>query len=389
MGKNRAKDQKKKVAFLSGTRADFGKIKPLIGKLIADGGFDVHIFATGMHMDSRYGSTVEEIEKAGFPNIYKFINYTGASTLDSVMGNTVLGFGTFVRQVKPDLIVVHGDRSEAMAGALVGALNNILVTHIEGGEVSGTVDEIIRHAVSKLSHAHFVANAEAKKRLVQMGEDDASVFVVGSPDLDVMKSEELPDIEEVRRNYSIPFTEYGIVLFHPVTTETQSLLKQTEELALALQKSAFNYVVIYPNNDPGTDIIQSVYEEKLREDARFALYPSMRFEYFLSLLKHAHFIIGNSSSGVREAPFYGVPVINIGSRQKNRAKASAKKGIFDVGQGHADILKHIQKFTEKKVRFEPSSGFGSGGSADTFLKILKDKKIWDTSIQKQFLDIQF
>ena len=112
MGKN----TKKKVAFLTGTRADFGKIKPLIGRVVADGNFDVHIFATGMHMDSKYGSTVEEIEKTGFPNIYKFINYTGSSTLDAIMGNTVLGFGNFVRQVEPDLIVVHGDRSEAMAG---------------------------------------------------------------------------------------------------------------------------------------------------------------------------------------------------------------------------------------------------------------------------------
>ena len=157
----------------------------------------------------------------------------------------------------------------------------------------------------------------------------------------------------------------------------------------SLVASERNFVVIYPNNDPGTDIILGVYEEKLRGNKRFALFPSMRFEYFLSLLKHANFIIGNSSSGVREAPFYGVPVINVGSRQKNRAKAKMGQGIFNTGYVEADILKFIQKFSKKKVRFEPTNGFGSGGSADNFLAILKGKRIWNTSIQKQFLDITF
>lgn len=388
MAKPRKEKAKKKIAFLTGTRADFGKIKPLIAKLHADGSFDVHIFATGMHMDSKYGSTVEEIEKAGFPNIFKFINYTGATTLDLVMGNTVLGFGNFVRQVQPDLIVVHGDRSEAMAGALVGALNNILVTHIEGGEVSGTVDEIIRHAVSKLSHTHFVANIGAQKRLLQMGERSESVYVTGSPDLDVMKSDELPDLDEVRGKYHIPFEKYGIILFHPVTTE-EGLLKKTENLCDALLESKCNYVVIYPNNDPGTDVILSVYEDKLANDRRFVLFPSMRFEYFLSLLKHAHFIVGNSSSGVREAPFYGVPAINIGSRQKNRGNAKKEEGVFDVGHDKASILKLVKQFSKKKTRFEPTNEFGNGDSAENFLKILKGGKLWGTSIQKQFLDIKF
>ena len=157
----------------------------------------------------------------------------------------------------------------------------------------------------------------------------------------------------------------------------------------ALQASKFNYVVIYPNNDPGTDVILSVYEEKLRRDKHFALYPSMRFEYFLSLLKHAHFIIGNSSSGVREAPFYGLTVINVGSRQKNRVKAKEGGGIFDVGHASAEILSHILKFSKKRVRFESTNGFGSGGSADNFMKILKDGRLWNIGIQKQFLDITF
>ncbi len=161
---------KKKISFLTGTRADFGKIKSLIEILRLNEQFDVHIFATGMHMEVKYGYTVLEIEKCGYDNIYKYINQINGAAMDITLSKTIEGFANYVHLIKPDLIVVHGDRIEALAGATVGALNNILVAHIEGGELSGTVDELIRHAVSKLSHTHFVANEEAKKRLQQMGE---------------------------------------------------------------------------------------------------------------------------------------------------------------------------------------------------------------------------
>ncbi|MDP3935200.1 MAG: UDP-N-acetylglucosamine 2-epimerase, partial [Candidatus Giovannonibacteria bacterium] len=314
------KNNVKKIVFLTGTRADFGKIRSLISKLNEDGHFATHIFATGMHMDSKYGSTVNEIEKFGFPNIYKFINYAGPSTLDAIFANTVSGFGNFVRETKPDMIVVHGDRSEALAGALVGSMNNILVAHIEGGELSGTIDEMIRHAVSKVSHLHFVANEEAKKRLIQMGEKEDTIFVIGSPDLDIMRSENLPTLSEMKKTFDVPFDKYGIFIFHPFSAEMGGLLKSVEIVVDALIESKFNYVAVYPNNDPGTDIILDIYKKKLFNSKRFIIHPSMRFEHFLTLLKNANFIIGNSSAGIREAPFYGVPAINIGGRQSNRVR---------------------------------------------------------------------
>src|SRR5215831_7001960 len=178
----------KKIVFLTGTRADFGKMKSLIEVMRKNISFEVHIFATGMHMDNKYGYTVHEIEKCGYNNIYKYINHDNESMMDITLSRTVEGLANYVRMIIPDLIIVHGDRIEALAGAIVGALNNILVAHFEGGELSGTVDELIRHAVSKLSHTHFVANEEAKKRLIQMGELEESVFVIGSPDMDVMLS---------------------------------------------------------------------------------------------------------------------------------------------------------------------------------------------------------
>jgi UDP-N-acetylglucosamine 2-epimerase (hydrolysing) len=174
----------KKIVFLTGTRADFGKLKSLIE--ISNKNFEVHLFATGMHMDKKYGYTVKEIEKCGYKNIFKFINHDASSMMDITLSRTIEGFANYIHLFQPDLIIIHGDRIEALAGATVGALNNILVAHIEGGEVSGTVDELIRHAVSKLSHIHLVANDEAKNRLLQMGERNESIYVIGSPDMDAM-----------------------------------------------------------------------------------------------------------------------------------------------------------------------------------------------------------
>ncbi|MDD1422367.1 UDP-N-acetylglucosamine 2-epimerase, partial [Dolichospermum sp. ST_sed1] len=153
---------KKKIIFLSGTRADFGKLKSLIKIAESNDAFEVYIFATGMHMSAKYGSTVDEIYKAGFKNIFAYIN--SDNQMDRILARTIDGLSRYVGEINPDMIVVHGDRVEALAGAIVGSLNNILVAHIEGGEVSGTIDELLRHSITKLSHIHFVSNEEAKKR---------------------------------------------------------------------------------------------------------------------------------------------------------------------------------------------------------------------------------
>jgi UDP-N-acetylglucosamine 2-epimerase (hydrolysing) len=139
--------------------------------------------------------------------------------MDLTLAKTIEGFSSYCKKINPDLIVIHGDRVETLAGAIVGSLNNILVAHIEGGELSGTVDELIRHSVTKLSHIHFVSNDEAAKRLLQMGEIKSSIFTIGSPDIDIMFSNDLPTLEEAKAYYEIPFKQFGVVMFHPVTTE--------------------------------------------------------------------------------------------------------------------------------------------------------------------------
>lgn len=371
---------KRKIVFLTGTRADFGKLKSLMVMLQEDDQFEVNVFVTGMHMLSKYGATWEEVLKAGLTNRYHFINQNENDSMDHILAKTVSGFSDYVKEARPDLIVVHGDRLEALAGAIVGAFNNIRVAHIEGGEISGTIDEIIRHSVSKMSHLHFVANESARRRLLQLGEHEEAIHVIGSPDIDLMNSDALPSLREVENYYELPFSEYGILIFHPVTTERDQVLSQTSVVIDAVLASGENFVVLFPNNDPGSDVILREYERFQGVD-RIALFPSMRFEYFLTLLKNARFILGNSSAGVREAPHYGIPTINLGSRQLNRVFTPS---VINVPLSKDRITEAISQALTQSI--EPVELFGSGNSSKEFQRVLMDPKTWAIDIQKYFND---
>jgi len=371
----------RKILVLTGTRADFGKLKPLMLELENSPDIALDVFVTGMHMLSKYGSTHEEVDRSGFCNIYRFINQNSTDTMDQVLAKTIIGLSDYTRESRPDLILFHGDRVEALAAAIVGSMNNILTGHIEGGEVSGTIDESIRHSTTKLSNLHFVANEEAQKRLIQLGEEPKNIFIIGSPDVDIMNSNNLPSIEQVKEHYEIPFDYYSLVLFHSVTTELDSLADDVAKLVNALIQSDKNYVVVYPNNDAGTDFIFEEYK-KLFNRCNFKLYPSMRFESYLTLLRNADFIIGNSSAGVREAPHYGIPCINLGSRQKGRARSPL---IINSEFDETLILQAIQKTLD--VDRVAESKFGDGLAAERFKKIVLGDVFWFTSTQKCFTDL--
>tara|TARA_B110000305_G_scaffold236448_1_gene297845 strand:- start:1140 stop:2282 length:1143 start_codon:yes stop_codon:yes gene_type:complete len=376
---------KKKLVFLSGTRADFGKLKSLINICNASKLFDVHIFVTGMHLDKKFGYTVDEIRKEGYKNISTFKNYTSSSRMDIILSNTIKGFSEYICNLKPDLIVVHGDRVEALAGAISGSLNNFLVSHIEGGEISGTIDELIRHAVTKMSHVHFVSNHDAANRLIQLGELPESIHTIGSPDLDLMDPSRIPKLDLVKQYYEIPFDEFSIAMFHPVTTEENQISKNIKEFVGALTHSKKNYVLIFPNNDLGSDLIIQAYL-KLKKNKSFKIFPSLRFEYFLTLLSHCDFIIGNSSAGIREAPFYNIPSIDIGTRQQNRSQNNL---IIHSDYKKEKIIKAIDAAVTMKSSAITQSieDFGRGDSDKRFITILKNKNIWMTSKQKQFQEI--
>lgn len=372
----------KKIVFLTGTRADFGKIKSLIQTLEEQQDFEAFVFVTGMHLQEIYGYTLIEIERCNFKNVFTFENHTHETTMDLTLAKTIEGLSNYCKTINPDMIVVHGDRVETLAGAIVGSLNNILVAHIEGGEVSGTVDELIRHSVSKLSHIHFVSNKQAAKRLLQMGEVKESIFTIGSPDIDIMFSNDLPSLETAKKYYEIPFDDYALVMFHPVTTEFNSMKEYAVTFVDCLLKDNRNYIVVFPNNDLGSQFIIDELK-RLEGNTRFRVFPSLRFEYFLTLLKNSQFIIGNSSAGIREAPYYGIPIINIGTRQQNRA---IHADIINVNYSKKDILEALSIIDSHKVQVSDND-FGEGNSNELFLQSLKKNDIWQLNHQKQFRDI--
>jgi len=373
---------KKRILFLTGTRADFGKIKSLIQILDSDVDFEVFVFVTGMHLQHEYGYTLLEIERCNFSNVHIFENFTHETTMDLTLAKTIEGLSGYIKEIDPDMIVVHGDRVETLAGGIVGSLNNILVAHIEGGEISGTVDELIRHSVSKLSHIHFVSNNEACKRLIQMGELENSIFEIGSPDIDLMLSPDLPDLNVVKEYYQIPFEHYAVAMFHPVTTEVLHIETYVKNFVDALLNDDHNYVVIYPNNDLGSKTILKEYK-RILDNNRFRIIPSLRFEYFLSLLKETQFIIGNSSAGIREAPYYKIPIINIGTRQQNRSQFA---DIIHVNYDTKSISKALDMVDDHQISYQQTS-YGKGNSAFEFLKSLKNSTLWEINHQKQFKDL--
>lgn len=371
----------KKILFVTGTRADYGKIKPLIKSIENSTRFEAYIFVSGMHLIEHLGNTYSEILKDQYRNVHVDFSQINSGIMSYDLGNVICNLTGYIRKVKPDMMIVHGDRVDALAGAIVGALNNIKVVHIEGGELSGTIDESIRHAITKFAHVHFVSNTEAKQRLIQLGESEDRIYVLGSPDIDIMLSDALPSIEEVKERYAIPYERYAIFMYHPVTTEFRQLPDKIKDVVSALLESKRNYVLVYPNNDLGSEIILNEYR-RLYKNEHFKLYPSLRFEYFLTLLKHADFIIGNSSAGVREAGIYGIPAIDIGTRQTGRYEV--KGNIQHTEEEPNQILSAIHQCEKHRV---VSYVYGRGNSTKRFMEILEDHKIWDFELQKNFIDL--
>ena len=372
----------KKIVFITGTRADYGKIKSILISLQKKKIYEVSLFVTGMHNLKTYGSTYDEIYKDKIKNITRFKNQNKNDAMDTVLSKTINGFKKYVNTKKPDLIIVHGDRVEALACAIVGAINNIKVGHIEGGEISGTIDGVLRHSISKLCNFHFVTNNSAKKRLIQIGEINSNIYTIGSPDVDLILRKDLPSLESVKRRYEIKFSNYAIGIFHPVTNEIHNLKKEINIFVNLIIKSKKNFILIYPNNDTGTNIILDEYRRIKSNTVK--IFPSIRFEYYLSLLKNSNFIIGNSSSGIMEAPYYGIPTIDLGNRQLNRAKLDS---ITNLSFNQKKIERYINYFSNKKIKYKKTLFFGKGNSSKKFIQILNKKNIWKSQSIKQFNEI--
>jgi UDP-N-acetylglucosamine 2-epimerase (hydrolysing) len=367
------------LLFVTGTRADFGKLEPLAA-VARDAGHRVAFFLTGMHMMDRYGLTKHEVHRLAGVQVHEFLNQRPGDPQDVILAKTILGFSDYVTEHRPDLIIVHGDRVEAMAGALVGATNYILTAHIEGGEVSGTIDEVFRHCNSKLAHVHFVSSDTAARRVVALGEPAGSVHVIGSPELDFHAGPSGVSLAEVKARYGIAFDDYAIAIFHPVTSEAADMAAQASALYGALAASGRQFVLIAPNNDPGSEAIFKVIEALPKD--RFRLIPSMRFAHFSELMKNAACMVGNSSAGVREAPFLGIPSLDVGTRQTNRAAAPSVQAC--LASDSAAIAGFLRDHWGRLV--PRHDGFGQGRAADRFVQVLSDDAFWTQGLQKSFQD---
>ena len=237
----------KKIVFVTGTRADFGKMSPLIIQA-ADLVSQVYVFVTGMHMLNKFGLTKEEVRNLENVDIYEFINQRSTDSHAQVLSKTISGFADFIEEIEPDLVFVHGDRVEALAVSLACTTEGVLVAHVEGGELSGTIDEIYRHAITKLSDFHFVSSEDAARRVTQLGEQPESIYVIGSPELDLHLMEPVP-IDTVKERYGIEFDEFGIFIFHPVFYERHVTSKYVKGILDGMVRSNKNFVFILPNND--------------------------------------------------------------------------------------------------------------------------------------------
>lgn len=369
----------KRLLFVTGTRADYGKLEPL-ALAATEVGQVVTFFVTGMHMMEKFGLTKTEVHRQSQFRVVEFTNQRDGDPQDIILAKTVIGFSDYLQEHRPDLVIIHGDRVEALACSLVCAINYIRCAHVEGGEVSGTIDELFRHCNTKLSSVHLVSSEQAKRRVLSMGESGANIHVIGSPELDIHMQPSGVSLDEVRARYEIPYAEYGICVFHPVTSEVDTIGRQAEALFGSLGRSGRCFVVIAPNNDPGSAAIFAAMENLPRD--RFRVLPSMRFRHFSELMKNAAVFVGNSSAGVREVPFLGIPSLDLGTRQSKRAMSE------NVVNCRAEDDAGIQDFLVNAwgKRMHRHGGFGSGNAAARFVELLTAGVFWATPLQKNFVD---
>lgn len=371
----------REVVFVTGTRADFGKMRDIMVAVQDSRLLSARVVVTGMHLLRRYGYTVREIERAGLRRLHLIPNQVDGEPMALVLANTVQALTRLVHEERPAAIVVQGDRVEALAGALVGSLTNVRVIHVEGGELSGTIDDTIRHSISKHAHVHLVANEGARERLLQLGEEPDRIFVVGSPEVDVLTSPDAPTLDMVRARYDIRFPTFGVLALHPVTTELEHTARHAAEVVDAVLADGGNWVVIDPNNDEGCDRIRHQLDRLT--GPRFVRLPSMRFEFYVTLMRHADVLLGNSSSGVREAPVLGTPSVNVGTRQRRRSTAASVRHV----PAEKTAMLAAMRTARALGRHPSDTGFGEPGASRRIVALLEGEEIWRTSLYKEFVEV--
>lgn len=332
----------RKVLYVSGTRADFGLICSTLQKAAADPRLQVGVCVTGMHLQPRYGETFKEIEAAGLPIVARIpVNIDGSdgAAMARALAEELAGLVDVFSTEQPDIVLLLGDRGEMLAGALAALHLNIPLVHLHGGELSGTVDEPIRHAISKLSHYHFPATQGARERLIRMGELPERIFVTGAPGLDGISAGKQigRDTLFVEHGFS-PSRPLALLLFHPVVQEARMAGEQTRQILAALDATGCQVLALMPNADAGGIQVSIALEKWAAGRSGTSLRKHLPRPDYLTWLANADLLIGNSSSGIIEAASFGIPVINVGSRQEGRERSG---NVLDVGHSSAELVTAI------------------------------------------------
>lgn len=375
-----------KLLFFTGSRSEWGYIRPIL-HLCKKKKIPYKICCTNMHLLKRFGSSIDEIKKDGFQvedEIYMSLDGYNSYTMTKSLGILMSSFTDVIHRIKPDWLILAGDRGETLAASIVGAYTNTPIAHIQAGEVSGNIDGMARHAIGKFVNLHLASNDDACKRLIKLGEEKFRVKNVGAPQLDEFSDKNLNKIDTnfLKKKYSLnDFKSYILVVFHPVTEDLKNLRKQITTTIRYLKKSNYKKVIILPNNDAGSDIVKDViYNYRDSNDIIFDNLP--RYEY-LAFLKNCKFLVGNSSSGIIEAASFKKPVINIGRRQNKRLKTFNVISINKVTD--KKLHEQIKKITSKKFQAKLNkvkNPYGDGKSAKRIIDLLQKTKINEKLLQK-------
>jgi len=384
------------VCIVTGTRAEYGLLQPLIKKLNDDDALNLQLVVTGSHLCADFGNTQTEIEASGIPIKAKiYISLVGDTKVDMIkaIAEAMSSFANYFSANRPDLLVVLGDRYEIFAASTAAAMLGIPIAHIHGGETTeGAVDEFLRHSISKMSTIHFTACEQYKKRVIQLGESPERVFNVGA--LGVENIMNLPEIP-IRKlsdylKMNIDGRPYGLVIFHPVTQEQGTGEKQVKELIKALDVFIdMNFIIIKSNADAGGRLINHIWEEEAKKHNNWVLVSSMQSQYYLTALKHAAVMIGNSSSGIIEAPSLHTPSVNIGDRQKGRLMADSIICCEPCSEKIIMAIKKAMTPEFMKIAIETENPYGSGNTSGKILNLIKEFLLCNKiDTKKKFYDVR-
>lgn len=382
----------RKICVVTGTRAEFGLLRWLMADILKEDELDLQIIATGSHLSPEFGLTFKEIETYGFSideKVEMLLSADSASGITKSMGLGLIGFADAYARLAPDIIVVLGDRFEIFAAAAAALIAGIPVAHLHGGETTeGAFDESIRHSVTKMSHLHFVAAEDYRRRVIQLGELPERVFLVGGLGIDAIKRTTLLDRDELEKSIGFKFLEKNLLItFHPVTLESEKSSGQMADLLAALSGlSDTGLIFTMPNADTGGRELSAMVRNFVKNHPNSCVHDSLGQLRYLSCLQYVDGVVGNSSSGLAEAPSMGIGTVNIGDRQKGRLSASS---VINCDATFSDISRGLQLlynpvFQESLKR--TINPYGSGGASQSIVDILKSCCLTDV-VKKPFYDL--